>query len=140
MTSLVFRQRACIKLYFVYNHQNSFCFPWLFKFSTHSGIYIIVWRIIVVVDKLLHHTNQLQGDVLDVDIGYVCFTETAEVTSQPVYAVVQKKPKDKPAEEKSSGDMESKTSAGEFYISFLKIMLFFFSIKFPSMQVHLHIK
>ncbi|XP_078369271.1 uncharacterized protein LOC144653202 isoform X2 [Oculina patagonica] len=37
--------------------------------------------------------------------------ETTEVTSQPLYAVVQKKPKDKPAEDKSSGDMDSKTSA-----------------------------
>ena len=43
---------------------------------------------------------------------------TTEDVSQPVYAVVQKKPKDHPKEERSSGDMISQTT-GSAKIYFL---------------------
>lgn len=67
--------------------------------------------------------NRLLELVLGVDIRSVCFTETTEVASQPLYAVVQKKPKDKPVEDKSSGDTDSKTTAGNFYVVFYFIFV-----------------
>lgn len=46
------------------------------------------------------------------------FPETTEVSSQPVYATVQKKNKNKPEEDKLSGETHSKRLAGNFYSHF----------------------
>jgi len=55
---------------------------------------------------------------------FILFSETTEVISQPVYATVQKKPKEKPEQEKFSGETDSKRPAGNFYSHFVSFSCF----------------
>ena len=51
------------------------------------------------------------------DHWFVCLTETSEDTSLALYAVVQKKPKNKPDEGGSSEDIINQTTPGNICIA-----------------------